>query len=175
MRHARRRRPPVVAATLAGDEEPHLHGGGGLAGGERLGLAGLLDYGSRELVTPPTKRERDLADDVAALDDRARRPLALSFARGRDRRVDVVRPRAREAAERRAVRGPQLLEPLAGAGRNGLARDEVRDVQRYQADQPPSTTRLAPVTYDEASEARKTTAPSASFASAIRPSGTRAP
>ena len=45
---------------------------------------------------------------------------------------------------------------------------------RYQADQPPSTTTFEPVTYDDASEARKTTAPSASRASSIRPIGERA-
>src|SRR6266508_192123 len=44
----------------------------------------------------------------------------------------------------------------------------------YHADQPPSTTTFAPVTYDDASDARKTTAPSASCGVSIRPSGTRA-
>src|SRR5215831_9169538 len=44
----------------------------------------------------------------------------------------------------------------------------------YHADQPPSTTRFAPVTYEEASEARNTTAPTNSDASAMRPIGIRA-
>ena len=44
----------------------------------------------------------------------------------------------------------------------------------HHADQPPSTTTFEPVTYDEASDARKTTAPSASSASSMRPMGTRA-
>ena len=62
------------------------------------------------------------------------------------------------------------------AGQRALQRLTIRPhAGSYQADQPPSTTRFAPVTYDEASDARKTTAPSASPASAIRPSGTRAP
>src|SRR5206468_4462083 len=44
----------------------------------------------------------------------------------------------------------------------------------YQADQPPSTITFAPVTYEDASEARKTSGPSASRAWSIRPIGTRA-
>ena len=44
----------------------------------------------------------------------------------------------------------------------------------YHADIPPSTGRLTPVTYEEASEARKTAAPLISFPSCpMRPIGTR--
>ena len=74
-----------------------------------------------------------------------------------------------------AVRGARLVEPGPARGRPFLAGDEVRHLRRYhQADQPPSTTRFAPVTYDDASEARNTTAPTASETSISRPSGERA-
>ena len=114
--HARRRRAPVVAATLACDEEPHLHGRSGLPRCERLRLAGLLDHGGRELVAPLTKGERDLADEVATLDDRVRRPGLLRGPRGRTAASTSAAPGPRSAAESRAVGGPQLLEPLARIG-----------------------------------------------------------
>src|SRR4029079_31581 len=82
---------------------------------------------------------------------------------------------ARDAAEIDAVRGPRLLEPRSARGRPLLAGDEVRHLRWYhQADQPPSTTRFAPVTYVDPSEARNTTAPTASETSIRRPSGERA-
>src|SRR3954470_16479421 len=43
----------------------------------------------------------------------------------------------------------------------------------YQALQPPSATTFAPVTYEDASEARNTTGPTTSPALAIRPTGMR--
>jgi hypothetical protein len=52
VRLARRRRAPVVAAAFAGHEEPHLDGGSGLPGGERLRLAGLLDDCRGKLIAP---------------------------------------------------------------------------------------------------------------------------
>ena len=60
------------------------------------------------------------------------------------------------------------------AARAALSEEDRSTPIDHHADQPPSTTRFAPVTYDEASEARKTTAPSASPASSMRPIGTRA-
>ena len=97
---------------------------------------------------------RDRAHDVPPFDGCPRRPLGLRFSRGLDGRGCVVGSRARDPAERRAVGGPPLVEPRAGRGGPLLARDEVRRLDAHQADQPPSTTRFAPVTYDDASEAR---------------------
>ncbi len=176
VRRARSCRPPVVATSLAGDEEAQLDRRIGLAESQRLRLARLLDDDLRKLVAPLPQRQRDLADEIAAFHHRPLGPGLLCRARRLYGSVDIGRPRTRNATQRRAVRRPQLLEPLARLGGTCLSVDEVERLGlRHQADQPPSTTRLAPVTYDEASAARKTTAPSASPASAIRPSGTRAP
>src|SRR6185503_6479949 len=79
-----------------------------------------------------------------------------------------------DAAEMLAVGGRRLVEPRASRGRPLVPADEVRHLAGdHQADQPPSTTRLAPVTYDEASAARNTTAPTASDTSISRPTGER--
>src|SRR5262249_9202890 len=89
--------------------------------------------------------------------------------------VDVVRPGAGGAAEGRLVGGPKLLQPPAPTRGHALPADEVLDpLGDHQADQPPSTTRFEPVTYDEASEARNPRAPIASCSSSIRPIGDRA-
>ena len=140
------------------------------------GLAGLLRDDRGRLLSPLAKEERELADDVTARDGSALGPRGLRRARGSDRVVDVVRARSSDPAEQRLVGRSELVEP-ARRTRAGTRTpvDEVRDVrERYQADQPPSTTTFEPVTYDDASEARKTTAPSASRASSMRPIGDRA-
>src|SRR2546426_712086 len=104
-----------------------------------------------------------------------RRPATPTGRRGLDGRRHVALTRTGDAAERGPVRGPQLGQPVARGSGNLVAADEVRDLGgNHQADQPPSTITLAPVTYDDASAARKTSAPSASRASSIRPMGTRA-
>ena len=110
---------------------------------------------------------------------RARRRFAPPRRAAHAARPRRRRPRPRPPSERRHTaprrrpvepcrttpRTPRRLLPVDVG--SGSARD-------HQADQPPSTTRFEPVTYDDASEARNTTAPSASAASAIRPSGWRA-
>ena len=89
----------------------------------------------------------DRADDVAALDGRARRPPGLGLPGGCHRCRRVVGAGPRHAAQRRAVGRPHLLEPCPGRRGPLLARDEVRHLRRdHQADQPPSTRRFAPVT-----------------------------
>ena len=94
---------------------------------------------------------------------------------GRDSGRHVIGPGARDPAHEGLVGRPELVDPLARSRGNRLTFDQVRDlVGDYHADQPPSTTTLAPVTYDDASDARNTTAPSASLASSMRPIGTRA-
>ena len=90
---------------------------------------------------------RDRADDVPAVDRGSRAPLRLRLARGRHRRGGVGRSRPGDAAEMLAVRGRCLVEPCAPRGRSLVPVDEVRHLAGdHQADQPPSTTRLAPVT-----------------------------
>ena len=85
--------------------------------------------------------------DVPALDGGPGRPGRLRLPRGGDGGRRVLRTRASDAAEVGAVAGPGLVEPGAGRGGPVLARDEVRHHGGdHQADQPPSTTRLAPVT-----------------------------
>ena len=175
VRHRRRRRTPVRAAALARDEEAHLDGRIGLAAGQLDSLARLGCDDLARLLAPLAQQRGDRPHDVASLDGRARAPFHLRFPSGGHRSVCVGRPRARDAAEIGAVRGARLLEPGSARGRPLLAGDEVRHLRRYhQADQPPSTTRFAPVTYDEPSEARNTTAPTASETSIRRPSGERA-
>ena len=70
------------------------------------------------LLATVAQAQRELAHDLAALDGRSLRPGRLSGARRRDRRVDVGRARARDAAEDGPVCRPQLLEPLPRDGRN---------------------------------------------------------
>src|SRR6266511_4332935 len=70
--------------------------------------------------------------------------------------------------------GCRRTDAALGAEPVQLRRDERDAARRHQALQPPSATRFAPVTYDEASEARKTTGPTTSCTSAMRPSGIRA-
>src|SRR3954454_22164694 len=80
------------------------------------------------------------------------------------------------SAARKGERKGRRRRPAA-AGRaesEQLCRDDRDSPRAHHALQPPSTTRLAPVTYDDASEARKTTGPTTSPTSAIRPSGIRA-
>ena len=173
--HARRRRAAVRAAPLACDEQPHLHC--------RIGLAER----ERRAASPSPRR-------------RSRRPP--HGARGGAARAHGRRPRARPAvrsahagwaARAAATASSTSSAPdratrqsgVSSAGRifsshsperAGASRPSMRfvDARRdYQADQPPSTTTFEPVTYDEASDARKTTAPSASRASSMRPIGER--
>ena len=139
------------------------------------GLPGLGGDELARLVAAGAQQLGDLADDEPALDGGPRGPRGLRRARPRRPRPRRPRRRPRDAAERLAVGRARLVEPLAARGRPLLAGDEVRHLRGdHQAVQPPSTTRLAPVTYDEASEARKTTAPTASETSISRPSGDRA-
>ena len=113
VRHARRRRAPVRAAALAGDEEPHLDGGVGLTERQLDRLPGLGGDELGRLLAPIAQEERELPHDVPSLDRRALRPGRLRRASRRHGRGDVVRSRARQAAEQGAVRGAQLVEPLA--------------------------------------------------------------
>ena len=76
------------------------------------------------------------------------------------------------AAERERKECRRRPEPAGAVIPERLVGDE-RDALAHQADQPPSATRFAPVTYDDASDARKTTGPTTSPTSAIRPSGMR--
>ncbi len=85
VRHARGRRAAVRPSPLAGDEEPHLHRRVRLAERELRGLARLLRDDRRCLLAPLAQEERELADDVAAGDRRARRPLRLRGPCGSDR------------------------------------------------------------------------------------------
>jgi hypothetical protein len=111
---------------------------------ERLARLGRDDLG--QLVPLLAERQRDLAADVAARDDRARRPLRLRAPGGLDRRGHVLRAGARKATQPRPVSRRELVEPLTRPRRHVLPVDVVRDLIRdHQADQPPSTTRLAPV------------------------------
>ena len=136
---------------------------------------GLLDHELGGFLTALPEEQRKLADDVSAVDRSPFRPRDLGCARGRDGILDVIRAGPCDPAQGRLVCGPELLEPLTGASRLEPPVDEVRDARRdYQADQPPSTTTFEPVTYEDASDTRKTTAPSASRASSMRPIGERA-
>src|SRR5581483_2342511 len=140
---------------------------------DRLAGLGRNDLG--ELFARVAQGKRDLAAYVAARDHGLRRPLGLGAPGDRDRGRHVLGARPRDAAQQLPVRRPVLVEPFAGRCRRVLPVDVVRNLLRnHQADQPPSTTRLAPVMYEDASDARKTIAPSASLACAIRPRGTRA-
>ena len=113
MRHARGRRAAVGASALARDEEPHLDRRVGLAAGELERLARLLGDDLGRLLAPLAQEQRELADDVAALDGGSVGPRGLRAAGGGDRALDVVGARARDAAERRPVGRPELVEPLA--------------------------------------------------------------
>ena len=145
MRHRGGRRPPVGAAPLTGDEEAHLDRRVGLAERELERLARLGGDDLARLLAPVAQELGDRADDVPAVDRRSRAPLRLRLARGCHRRGRVVRARPRDAAEMLAVGGRRLVEPRAARGRPLVARDEVRHLAGdHQADQPPSTTRLAP-------------------------------
>ncbi len=113
---------------------------------ERLRLAGLLDDDRGGLVAALAEEEGELPDDVSTRDSGALGPRGLRCPRRRDRVRNVVGSRTCDAAEHRLVGGTDLLEPGAGACRQGLPVDEVLDVrQGYQADQPPSTTTFEPV------------------------------
>ena len=82
------------------------------------------------------------------------------------------RPERATRQRREPSAGRNLSSHAAGHGRHRLPADEVVNlVRHYQADQPPSTTTFEPVTYDDASDARKTTAPSASSAFEHPPHG----
>src|SRR5262249_53625623 len=87
-------------------------------------------------------------------------------------RPDRTRPSAAGGAPRNRIRAScehapirREDEPHPPPAQTSLA---------HQADQPPSATRFAPVTYDDASDARNTTGPTTSSAFAMRPSGMRA-
>src|SRR5262249_11030164 len=85
----------------------------------------------------------------------------------RQARLDAVREK-RSAAE-----WPDILsgDRLRAAAR----RDDRDDAARaHHAVQPPSTTRLLPVIYEDASDRRNRSAPQYSWRSAIRPMGVRA-
>ena len=112
---------------------------------------------SRATASTPT---RSPPRQPVRRDPRGRRPHRRANPRRRSRS-----PLASHAQP--VARDPARLSRSTRRARRRL------DESRYQADQPPSTTTFEPVTYDDASAARKTTAPSASCASAIRPSGTR--
>ena len=164
MRHARGRRAPVRAAALARRRRAPSRPQRRSRRARARRLAGLLDHDRRRLLAPLAQEEREVAHDVAARDGRSRRPTpAAPRVPPRPRRRHRRPPIARRGRERLVSR-PQLLEPRARARRHRPPADEVLDVLQpaHQADQPPSTTTFEPVTYDDASEARKTTAPSAS-------------
>ena len=147
MRHGGGGGPPVRAAALARDEEAHLDRGIRLAERQRERLPRLGGHDLARLLAPVAEKLGDRADDVAALDRSARAPLGLRLPRGDDRGGRVVRTRPRGAAEVIAVGRPFLLEPFPARCRPLLAGNEVRHLGGdHQADQPPSTTRFAPVT-----------------------------
>ena len=93
------------APALARDEEAHLDRCVRLAERELERLSGLLDDGGRDLVAPSAERERQLADELAALDRRARRPGGLG------RRAAATAAATSSASERGAW---QSSSPSAG-------------------------------------------------------------
>jgi hypothetical protein len=147
VRHGGGGRPPVRAAALARDEEPHLDSRVRLAQGERERLARLGGHDLARLPAPVAEKLGDRAYDVSPLDRGARTPFGLRLARGRDGGGRVVGAGPGNAAEALAVGRPFPVEPFPARCRPLLAGNEVRHLGGdHQADQPPSTTRFAPVT-----------------------------
>src|SRR5262249_34948013 len=137
--------------------------------------------------SPDQAREHDRLDTVAGADvddhiARLRRVVPYESARG-PLRETLGRPFVDREDDPPAVSTERdtpsskhhgRLTPCAPHLERLRREDHRRARDGYQADQPPSTTRFAPVTYEDASDARNTTTPTYSRASARRLSGTRA-
>src|SRR5207248_6626881 len=74
----------------------------------------------------------------------------------------------------RVVLRPRALVALVLTRQRPVTEPDLVEDPRDHAVKPPSTRSSWPVTYADASEARKSSAPTRSSGSAIRPSGTRA-
>ncbi len=162
--HCRWQGPRVAALRIAlrSRRDDRVGAGGSCLGPGRSRQARRTD--APEALAVLRAYENRLPHGLAALP-------ALAVAKAL-RRIRVVEPPI----------GKRVLQACAttGRSRSSAARPDAPDVSgiarspAHHAVHPPSTTRFAPVTYEDASETRNTTAPTASPASSIRPSGTRA-
>src|SRR5215211_3566257 len=122
---------------------------------------------------------REVRDGPRHLDARLERRLEdVKLVRQR-KRVLVDHPAACAPDEQPLALGlhrPRLLRRAAGEQAHrrdapAQLRRELVSPRRYQADWPPSTTRVCAVTYADAGDARKTITPFRSLGSPKRPSG----
>src|SRR5262249_39241044 len=116
-------------------------------------------------------RERRRPDERHLRSPRARDGGHLFVAGRDDHALDQLRGETGGDAvgeQGNAAKRPDVLaRDRLGAAPGGDDRDDAGAA--HQAVQPPSTTRLLPVMYDEASDSRKRSAPQYSWRSAIRP------
>ena len=94
-------------------------------------LARLGGDGVGELLATVAQGERDLADDVPALDGRALGPVGLCGTRGSDGTIDVSGFRSGQRRQRNdPSSGRSLSSQSPDAAASRLARDQVRDLVR---------------------------------------------